>query len=413
MSKLMKILMLSLLFPYPPTQGRKQLRTFHLLTYLSNRHEVTFVTQTPEYTTEEQLEAIANIVNRLLIFPVKSTSEQGGLLDKAKRLGAFIQQGIPPYVLDSYSSEIADWVDRAISQEKFDVVTCEESIEQIYIRPQWRQQLGTVLNLSSSEYGKYKQQLALGDSENELKDQLNQGLLKRYEQNYLSKFAAIVTITQADKKLLKELNPESNITVIPNGVDLSLFPRRITNQGGQRIVFVGTMDRKANIDAAQFFALEIFPQVCKRYPEASLEIVGAKPSPEVMELDSLPGIKVIGKVTSMVEYLHWATLCVVPIRQGIGLKNRTLEAMAAGVPVVASDRALAELQVDSPNVPLRVMRANTVEEYVYAIGRLFTEPKLREKLSENGRLFVEKEYTWEKVGQQYEQVLLSTVLSSK
>jgi glycosyltransferase involved in cell wall biosynthesis len=49
-----------------------------------------------------------------------------------------------------------------------------------------------------------------------------------------------------------------------------------------------------------------------------------------------------------------------------------------------------------------------VEEYVYAIGRLFTQPKLREKLSENGRSLVENEYTWSKIGQQYEKVLLDT-----
>lgn len=405
----MKILMLSSTFPYPPTEGRKQLRTFHLLNYLSSRHQVTLVTQPTDDITEEKLEAIAQKVENLVIFPLKSGQESTGLLDKAKRLGTFLQQGTPPYVLDAYSPEIAAWVDEAVNREEFDVITCEDSINEIYIRPQWREKLGTVLNLQASEYGKYKQQLEMGDSENELKDQVNQGLLKRYEQNYLSKFTAIVTLTQADKKLLKELNPESQITVISNGVDLSLFPRRVTNQGGQRIVFVGTMDRRANIDAARFFALEVFPEIRKRYPEATLELVGANPAPEILELDSLSGIRVTGKVTSVIEYLHWATLCVVPIRQGVGLKNRTLEAMAAGVPVVGSDRALAGLEVDSPNIPLRAMRANTLEEYVYAIGRLFAEPKLREKLSENGRFLVESEYTWEKVGQQYEQVLLSTI----
>jgi glycosyltransferase involved in cell wall biosynthesis len=404
----MKILMLSSTFPYPPSRGRKQLRTFHLLKYLCDRHRVTLVTRPSEDISDEEKEAIAELVEELIIFPAPTSQEQSGLLDKAKRLGTFLQQGTPPQVLAAYSPTIATWIDEAVSQRQFDVITCEDDIDEIYIRPQWREELGTVLDLHSSEYGKFKQQLERGDSDNELKDQINLGLLRRYEQSYLTKFAAIVTIDRADKKLLKELNPDSNVIVIPNGVNLSLFHRRVTNQGGQRIVFVGNMDRPANIDAARFFALEVFPAIRQRYPEATLELVGARPSFQVEELDSLPGIRVTGEVSSVVEYLHWATVCVMPMRKGSGLKNRTLETLATGVPLVGSDRALAGLEVDGPNVPLRAMRANTVEEYVYAIGRLFTQPKLREKLSENGRSLVENEYTWSKIGQQYEKVLLDT-----
>lgn len=208
--------------------------------------------------------------------------------------------------------------------------------------------------------------------------------------------------------MVRELDPESKIAIISNGVDTAKFFRRITNQGGQRIVFVGNMNQSMNIDAARFLAIEVFPAIRDRYPEALLELVGAEPTSEVLELNQLPGVLVTGKVTDVVEYLHWATVCVLPIRQGYGLRNRTLEAMASGVPVVASDRALSEFKVDGSGVPLRAMRANTLEEYIYAIGRLFSEPKLREKLSENGRSLVESEYTWDKIGQKYERVLLNS-----
>jgi glycosyltransferase involved in cell wall biosynthesis len=108
----------------------------------------------------------------------------------------------------------------------------------------------------------------------------------------------------------------------------------------------------------------------------------------------------------MVDYLHAATVCVVPLRTGYGIKNKTLEAMAAGVPVVGSDRGLEGLAVDGADVPLRAMRANQIEEYVYAIGRLFENPRLREKLSENARSLIETKYTWERAGKLYEQLLL-------
>ena len=228
----MKILMLSSTFPYPPTKSRKQLRTFHLLQYLSNYHHVTLLTQRDDRITEEEIEALEKQVTELVIFPVEEVAESEGIMEKAKRLGAFIQQGTPPEILKAYSPAIATWVKKAVQEEDFDLITCEDSTNEIYINSQWQEKLGIVLNVHSSEYGIYKQQLETGDSENEFKDQINLGLLRRYEQGYLSKFSQIVTVTNKDKRLLKELEPESQIKVIPNGVDLAKFPRRTANQGG-------------------------------------------------------------------------------------------------------------------------------------------------------------------------------------
>ena len=404
----MNILVLCSTFPYPPTKGRQQLRTFHLLEYLAARHQITLVTRPEIATTEVELAQLQTKVAKLVTFSVKETAVDLSLIDKAKRLGKLIQQKTPPDILNSYCPEMAAWINETIAENIFEAIACEDSADEAYICPQWHKQLKVILNLHLSEYGKYKQQLATGNSDNELKDRVNLSLRKRYEQSYLAKFSQIITVTDKDKSIVRRLEPEVSVKAISNGVNLAQFPYRTTEGGEQKIVFVGNMDNPINIDAAIFLAQLVFPAVLQRYPTATLELVGAKPVAEILDLDELPGILVTGKVNSVVEYLHGATVCVIPIRQGYGLRNRTLEAMAAGVPVVGSDRALAEFKVDGADIPLRAMRANTLEEYVYAIGRLFSEPKLRTKLAVNGRSLVEKEYTWERVGEKYEQLLIAT-----
>ena len=148
------------------------------------------------------------------------------------------------------------------------------------------------------------------------------------------------------------------------------------------------------------------PILQQKYPDTTLTVVGSKPAPEVLALAKRPGITVTGRVPSMAEYLHQATVCVVPMRAGFGIKNKTLEAMATGVPVVGSDRGLEGIEADSTNVPLRALRANRVEEYVEAIARLFEDPQLREQLSTNARSLIEQQYTWESAGKSYEEAIV-------
>jgi glycosyltransferase involved in cell wall biosynthesis len=402
----MKILMLSSAFPYPPTRGGTQVRTFNLLKYLSERHAVTLVTLRSDDVTDAQVEELQKWVEELVIFPKPQPSDsEGGLLGKVQRFRALLEQGIPRSVLNDYSTEMQQWVDEAVEAEEFDAIACEHSLNEIYVRMEWHSQVRTVVNIHSSVYGTCRNLLETKTSDNQLRDQLNLPLIRRYEERYCAKFTDIVVTTPEDRRQIAALEPEGQISVIPNGVELTLYPKRISDPGGHRLVFCGSMDNRPNIDAACFFSLEVFPEILQRYPEATLEIVGANPTAEVVELGERPGISVTGRVASMVEYLHKATVCVVPMRAGYGIKNKTLEAMAAGTPIVGSDRGLEGLQVDGGEVPLRALRANEPTEYVYAVSRLFEDRQLRKQLSDNARSLIEKKYTWERAGKLYEQVL--------
>ncbi|MFQ4145947.1 glycosyltransferase family 4 protein [Chlorogloeopsis sp. ULAP02] len=403
----MNILMLSSTFPYPPTQGGTQVRTFNLLKYLSQRHAITLVTQREAHVTNTEIAELQNWVDRLVIFQrPPDLGTRKGMLKKLQRFSLFLQDGVPPNVLNRYSVEMQNWIDNFVQTGKCDVITCEHSVNEIYVKPYFQKQVRTLVNVHSSIYCTCRNQLETGTSTNPVRDQVNLPLLRRYEQNYCSKFSAIAVTTQEDKIQLQEFNPHKQITVIPNGVDLESFPYRSKDPGGHRLIFIGAMDNLANIDAVCFFCNEVLPKIQARYPDANFEIVGSRPAPEVLALQQKPGVIVTGKVPSIAEYLHKATVCVVPMRTGFGIKNKTLEAMAAGVPIVASDRGLEGLAVDGANVLLTALRANYPTEYVNAINHLFTNAQLREELSRNGRQLIEAEFTWDIAGKRYEQLCL-------
>ncbi|MEM9922677.1 MAG: glycosyltransferase family 4 protein [Cyanobacteria bacterium P01_D01_bin.50] len=403
----MNILMLSSTFPYPPTRGGTQVRTFNLIKHLQKNHHITLVTQLEHGVTEKEIAGLRDCVDKLVLFnrPHDSGTTEG-ILKKVKRLTKFVLEGIPPSVLNRYSQDMQNWIDNYVEAGKCDAITSEHSVNEIYFRPHFHHKVRTVVNVHSSVYGTCLNQLQNGISEKPLRDKINLPLLRRYEKKYCNKFSAIVATTEEDKIQLREFNSHSEITVIPNGVDLAMFPYRTTDPEGHRLVFIGAMDNLANIDAVCFFCNEVLPQIQKNYPDTTFDIVGSRPVAEVLALKDKPGVNVTGKVPSMAEYLHKSTVCIVSMRTGFGIKNKTLEAMAAGIPVVGSDRGLEGLAVDGANVELRALRANKPQEYVNAISKLFENPQLRAQLSHNARKLVETEFTWESAGRRYEQVCL-------
>ena len=472
----MKILMLSSTFPYPPSRGGTQVRTFNLLQYLSLRHDVILGTVRSPDVTDAQIDTLRQQVAELAVFPnpqeppqpplvnggptlhqgleegflasplappqlplgkggptlhqgleesfLPPPLNQGGteggfseIIGKFHRFSRFLLSGTPPNVLSSYSQAMQNWADELVTAGKCDAVTCEHSVNEIYVRPEWRQKVLTVANIHSSVWGTCREMLATGTSEKPLRDRLNLPLLARYEKRYCSKFSRIVATTSTDREqLLELLSPPVRvrgkqdffvppIDVIPNGVDLAQFPYRSIDPGGHTLIFAGAMNNLPNIDAARFLSLQILPPLQQRYPDATLTLVGASPVPSVLALGKLPGIQVVGRVQRVAEYLHQAAVCVVPMRIGFGIKNKTLEAMAAGTPVVASDRGLEGLVVDGGPQPRRALRANKVDEYVEAITSLFENQQLRQELSVSARSLVESQYTWEIIGRQYDRLL--------
>ncbi|GAB4379017.1 MAG: TIGR03087 family PEP-CTERM/XrtA system glycosyltransferase [Elainellaceae cyanobacterium] len=402
----MNILMLSATFPYPPTRGGTQVRTFNLLKHLSQHHAVTLMTLRSPEVTEAEVAELRQWVHELQVFSKPDAIGQPkGTRAKLARFSQFLLDGTPPNVLSIYSPQAQAWLDQAIATGQYNAITCEHSVNEMYVRPQWRSQLRTIVNIHSSVYGTCKNQLETATSEHYWRDRLNLPLLHRYEKQYCGKFSGIVVTTAEDQQQIQSFQSNAEITVIANGVDFEQFPYRSPDPAGHRLIFIGAMDNIANIDAVRFFGQEVFPLLRQRYPNVTLDLVGARPVPEVQALGQISGITVTGRVPSMVEYLHRATICVVPMRTGFGIKNKTLEAMAAGVPVVGSDRGLEGLSVDG-DAPLRALRANQVNEYIQAIDRLFEEPQLRLQLSQAARQMVEQHYTWQQAGAQYERMVI-------
>jgi len=408
----MRILMISAVLPSPYAQTSIPTRTFNLMKNLSERHEVTLVAQHYQMAKDSHIETLRQWVEDLVIFPHHQQLSRRGIVNRAKRLGQLLKEGTPKSTLSYYSPQMQQWIDEKVAEKVFDVITCEHSINEIYVRPEWQNKIKTIINIHGSIYGTCQKFLERPTTTKKtIREQLNLPLLKRYEQNYCSKFSALVTTTIEDKQQIKALDTEKPVTVIPNGIDLKLYPTRTYDPGGYQLIYVSHQEELAVTDEVNFLCQSVFPELKKRYPEINLKLLGIPAS--LSSWGEISGIEVVPTEFSLQQMLTVSTVCVLPIQAGLGMKFATLRAMAIGVPVVGSDRALEGLNVDGATANLAAMRANRLEEYIYAIGRLFQDPQLRQRLSQNATALVAKNHNWSKIAQQYEKVLTPVINSQE
>jgi len=223
-------------------------------------------------------------------------------------------------------------------------------------------------------------------------------LLRRAENLLLAGVQGNVVCSSREKELLLERVPDACIEVIGNGVDTGHFGQipALPNPDGKRdrIVFVGSMDYHANIDAATYFARSVWPLLHRAQPDLKYYIVGARPTAAVQALGSIPGIVVTGTVDEVAPYYASALAVVAPVRVASGTRLKILEALAAGVPVVSTVLGAEGLDVVADR---DLLTADTPEDTVEAIRRLTVDQQLWLSLSRNGRESV-RQYDWNFLG---------------
>jgi glycosyltransferase involved in cell wall biosynthesis len=192
-------------------------------------------------------------------------------------------------------------------------------------------------------------------------------------------------------------------SVVANGVDVDYFRgagARAAPKDG-RLVMVSGMNWFPNKDAAIYMARDIWPALAASMPSLSLTVVGASPPPEVTSLAAADSrVTATGFVDDVRPHMNEAQVYLCPMRDGGGTRLKILDALSMGVPIVATTMAYEGIDV----VPEQdVLVADDPAAFVRQVKRLVDDPALREKLSANGRAFVERNFSWPVIGRKMQQ----------
>ncbi|MCJ7823671.1 MAG: glycosyltransferase, partial [Anaerolineales bacterium] len=237
------------------------------------------------------------------------------------------------------------------------------------------------------------------------------GRNERYESWLVTQFDRVLVTSAADREALQSLSHRGSspveISVVPNGVDLTYFkPEGHESDDVATLIMTGKMSYHANIAMCMHFVEDILPLIWRSRPEVRLLIVGKDPPASMQALSQDERIEVAGSVPDLRAYFQKASIAVVPLVYGMGIQNKVLEAMACGIPVVATSPAIAALQVRDGS---ELFVADRPVDFARHVIDLVDQGPLREKIGAAGRRYVEQHHDWNRIAHLLEEIYTDVV----
>jgi glycosyltransferase involved in cell wall biosynthesis len=215
-----------------------------------------------------------------------------------------------------------------------------------------------------------------------------------YERRVVRSQAATVVVGDDDARMLRRLGG-AQVHVVPNGVTADPEPPDAVEAPHPTAMFTGVLGYPPNVEAVVWFAREVWPQVRTAQPAARFVVAGRRPAEAVRALDGQQGIEVWADVPDMRAELAQAWVAVAPMRSGTGIKNKVLEAWAAGKPTVLTSLASNGLMLDEN---ARTLVVDDPREMAARVVELFRDRAERRRLGLAAHALVRRAHGWGEAG---------------
>lgn len=376
----MRALMVCPDLPAPPTSGGR-VRMFHLLRELRRRHEIDVLA--PCLPEPESLEASRAVCRHLWVFPVapESAGERWSRQARSLLVGR----------LHHPRAEVQAALARALETRPYDILHLVTPYL-VPSLPRAARRPPVVVDFLGTSLGAWRDVRLAPRLGARLRGMARWSAAVRGERWVLRRVDAAFAISETDRQYLQRLAPTRRIHVVPSGVDTGYFAPQPEREEDRRLAFVGDMSFPPNVDGARYLARTILPRLRSRVPGVRVWLVGQHPTPEVLALAADPAITVTGAVPDVRPYVARAAVVVIPLRGGSGVRNKTLEAMAMGRPIVTMAMGVEGLDV-IPGTELIV--TDDPDAFAGAVADLLGSPARRAAMGKAARDRVEATYRWE------------------
>jgi glycosyltransferase involved in cell wall biosynthesis len=390
--------------PYPPTSG-KRIRTLNLALRLARRHQLTYIChrnadadearRAADFFAEHGVETV--VVGRAV--PPKSGP---GFY---ARLAANLLSPLPYSVASHTSRGLRAALRRQAAARAVDLWHCEWTPYAEALRAVPGRRVVVAHNVESVIWRRYYE--------------TERGALRRwyvgrqwrkferFERRALAGADRTVAVSGADAERFRRDFGVTRVDVVENGVDTAYFRPEAARRVPGRLLFLGSLDWRPNLDGVSRLLDDVFPAVRAAEPDATLNLVGRNPPAWLRRRAAeSAGVTLHADVPDVRPYLASCALLVVPLRIGGGSRLKILEALAAGTPVV-STRVGAEGLCLEPGRDLTVTK--DTDDLAAALVAALRSPERLARQVASGRARVLARYDWDTLADEMERVWLACV----
>ena len=400
----MKILFLSNKLPHARVIGGQRI-IYQRIRYMAEAgHEVGLASFISPDITGEQMHTIQPLLAAMHVFP----EPERNLAVRICKDYLSLQR--PALFWKQFSNEMFRELGQIVEKENYDVVVAEFSeMGQFLYKNPFLPAVHRVISChhcltTSAEQYKLLSGVAWWPH---LKSLPQARRLQRYEFNMYRSVDRVLVLTPQDRFLLQSYAQDLAVSIVPSGVDMAHLQEHPPVPKEPIILHTGYMKDPANDDGVNWFYHKIWPRLRQRHPELKFYIVGAGPGRRIRKIGRTdPRVIVTGEVKDLRPYRNRARVFVSPVRLGSGVRTKTLEAMASGLPVVSTSLGMAGIQAQTG---FNCLVADTPDLFSRSVEWLLEDRSLGARIARNACALIRKKHSLESGLKRFEQILRSVI----
>lgn len=278
-----------------------------------------------------------------------------------------------------------------IAQVKFDVIQIEGLFMGVYI-PVIRKHSNAKIVLRAHNIEHLIWERHIKNEVSTLKKKyltLQNKRLKAFELQVMNEVDAIVSITDYDKNLFRELGFNKPIYTCITGVEVSKYRHKGNVVKKPNTIFhFASMDWMPNEEAVDWFLKNCWPKVIETVHDAKLVIAGRNMPQRFLKL-SLPNVQVIETVKDAKEFYNQHEIMLVPLLSGSGLRIKIIEGMAYGKPIVSTSVGAEGIAITNGK---NILIEDDPVKFADAVISLLKDDNKRTELGSEAQAFAAKEF---------------------
>jgi sugar transferase (PEP-CTERM/EpsH1 system associated) len=376
----MRILFLTSRLPYPPDRGDR-LRTNQFLRLFARDHEVTLLSFIADKRERQNAASLTPYCEDIHLLPLPAWKS-------GKNVVLNVWRDIPLQALYYRSRSMEKLVDDLLSSSSFDLVYVH-----LFRMAQYMDnhpEIYRILDLTDLISYEIRTSIPYQPAVWRLIYRFELSRIAKYEKHIASNFNEVWFIASRERDLFIENGQRLNSLVVPHVIGENFTSLRQNLAGPIKLLFVGHLEVRHNIDAVTYMAEQIMPYILQELPGVEFQIIGAGDTEKVIALDRLPGVRVIGYVSDLKTVFRQNAIAVAPLRFSAGVQTKVVESMAAGLAVVTTSNVNDGLGA----IPERhLLIADTNLDFAAQVLRLALDGSLRNRLAEAGRIYVKTHYS--------------------